>query len=197
LKQLLHDALKAQREALVWKVEGLSEDDARRLMTPSLTNLLGLVKHLAGIERGYFCDAFGRPREPIPWEDEELWHGGDMWPRADETTEYIIGEYRASWAMADPVIDELDIDAPGRHWTGRATTLGGMLVTVLVDTARHAGHADIVRELIDGSIGGSKAWAGTPDPNDTEYWSMQRKRITGEITRDEWMTFARSHQPPS
>ena len=60
-KETLVEYLQSARDAMVWKVEGLSEYDARRPMTPTGTNLLGLVKHLASVELGYFGDTFGRP----------------------------------------------------------------------------------------------------------------------------------------
>lgn len=192
MKQLLHDALKGQRTALAWKAEGLSEADARRPMTPSATSILGVIKHLAAVERGYFCDAFGRAREALPWEDDELWFGGDMWPRPEETAAFILSAYRDSWSMADAVISELDLDAPGRHWSGKPITLGWMLMNVLVDTARHAGHADIVRELIDGATGMGPTSGNTPDPRDDEYWEMYRRRVAGALSKEEWMAFAKA-----
>ncbi|RSM43278.1 hypothetical protein DMB66_53620 [Actinoplanes sp. ATCC 53533] len=63
--------LQIARDALLWKLEGLSEYDARRPLVPTGTNLLGLVKHVAGVEAGYFGETFGRPfGEPMPWLDE-------------------------------------------------------------------------------------------------------------------------------
>src|SRR5438132_2898840 len=70
-KALLHAHLRLQRDALLWKLEGLRETDLRRPLTGTGTNLLGLAKHLTGIEGAYFCDAFGRPRPPLAWESDE------------------------------------------------------------------------------------------------------------------------------
>lgn len=70
-KALLHAHLQLHRDALLWKLEGLGESELRRPMTGTGTNLLGLVKHLTGVEGAYFCDAFGRPRPPLAWEDDE------------------------------------------------------------------------------------------------------------------------------
>jgi hypothetical protein len=79
-KEDLHRYLQIAREALVWKLEGLSEYDIRRPMTPTGTNLLGLVKHAAGVEFGYFGEVFGRPSdEPMPWLDESAEPNADMW----------------------------------------------------------------------------------------------------------------------
>jgi hypothetical protein len=128
-------------------------------MTPTGTNLLGLVKHLAGVEFVYFGDSFGRPMtQTMPCVvDGSIWEGADMWATPEESTEYITGLYRQAWALGDETIAGLDLDAPGSvpHWPAdrRDTTLGVLLIRVVDETARHAGHADILRELIDGANG--------------------------------------------
>lgn len=159
LKAELHRKLQASRATLLSKLDGLSEYDRRRPATPTGTNLLGLVKHLAGLEYGYLGESFGRPApETLSWvEDGSIWQGADMWARPDESSEYIIGLYGRACAHADRVIADLDLDAPGSvaHWPEdrRNTTLGVLLIRMVAETAQHAGHADIVRELIDGKGG--------------------------------------------
>jgi len=159
LKAELHGKLQASRAALLSKLDGLSEYDRRRPMTPTGTNLLGLVKHLAGLEYGYLGESFGRPApETLSWVDDgSIWDGADMWAKPDESSEYIIGLYQRACAHADRVIADLDLDAPGSvpHWPEdrRDTTLGVLLIRMVAETAQHAGHADIVRELIDGKGG--------------------------------------------
>jgi Protein of unknown function (DUF664) len=159
LKAELHRKLQAGRATLLSKLDGLSEHDRRRPMTPTGTNLLGLVKHLAGLEYGYLGESFSRPApETLSWVDDgSIWQGADMWAKPDETSEYIIGLYRRACAHADRVIADLDLDAPGSvpHWPAgqRDTTLGVLLIRMVDETAHHAGHADIVRELIDGKGG--------------------------------------------
>jgi Protein of unknown function (DUF664) len=159
LKAELHRKLQASRATLLSKLDGLSEYDRRRPVTPTGTNLLGLVKHLAGLEYGYLGESFGRPApETLSWvEDGSIWQGADMWARPDESSEYIIGLYGRACAHADRVIADLDLDAPGSvaHWPEdrRNTTLGVLLIRMVAETAQHAGHADIVRELIDGKGG--------------------------------------------
>jgi hypothetical protein len=110
----LHRYLQAAREALLWKLDGLSEYDIRRPLTPTGTNLLGLVKHLAGVELWYFADAFGRPPSgPRPWSEDDARNNADMWATADESREQIVGMYRQAWAHANETIQARDLDAPG------------------------------------------------------------------------------------
>ena len=89
-KQHLHRGLRRYREALLWKLDGLSEYDARRPLTATGTNLLGLVKHVATAEARYFGEVFDRPSpEALPrWQDHD---GSDLWASEDETREQIIG----------------------------------------------------------------------------------------------------------
>src|SRR3954463_12330014 len=111
----LHRYLQAGRDALLWKLDGLTEYDVRRPLTPTGTNLLGLVKHLAYVELGYFGVTFDRPfAEPLPFLDYEVEPKADMWATADESREHIVGLYRRAWAHADATIDALPLDAVGR-----------------------------------------------------------------------------------
>jgi hypothetical protein len=113
-KEHLHGQLRFAREALVWKLDGLSEYDIRRPLTATGTNLLGLIKHLAIWESRYFGEVFSRPfPEPLPrWNDETL-DGTEFWAAADETREDITGFYRRVWEHSDATINALAIDAPG------------------------------------------------------------------------------------
>ena len=156
-KATLHRYLRIQRDALLWKLDGLDEYDARRPLTPTGTNLLGLVKHLAMVESGYFGDTFGRPLPDAPaWFDDDA-PNADMWATADQPRDDIVALYRRVSAHADATIDALPLDAPGRvpWWPGERAevTLQQILVHMIAETARHAGHADIVRESIDGAAG--------------------------------------------
>jgi Protein of unknown function (DUF664) len=99
----------------------------------------------------HFGEVFGRPPAEVPpWPDET-----GMWAAAGEGREYITGWYRRAWAHADATIDALSLDAAGHvPWWGDAeVTLHRIMVHMAADTQRHAGHADIVRELIDGAAG--------------------------------------------
>lgn len=174
--------LQEAREALLWKLDGLSEYEMRRPRTPTGTNLLGLVKHVASVEIGYFGDTFGRPFEDtVPhWMAPDAELNADMWADADESRADIEALYRRAWAHSNATIGELPLDAVGRvpWWNpeNAEVTLHHIAVRVLADTQRHAGHADILRELQDGSAGwlpGKDALA-TSDP---DWWAAYRDRV--------------------
>jgi uncharacterized damage-inducible protein DinB len=150
-KTSLHVSLDRHREAVLWKLEGLDDASLRRPMTPSGTNLLGLVKHLAAVEYAWFCQTFGRRTEPLPFSDEEP--NVDMRVTSDESTQDILEFYARARAAADRVIDEVDLDETGTAWFGDAVSMRWVLLHMVEETARHAGHIDIVRELIDGVTG--------------------------------------------
>ncbi|MFP5253159.1 MAG: DinB family protein [Actinomycetes bacterium] len=181
-KDTLHRYLKAGREAVIWKLDGLSEYDVRRPLVHTGTNLLGLVKHLASVELGYFGETFGRPSGiELPWFADDAEPNADLWVTPEETREDVVGLYREAWAHADETIGTLDLDARGHvpWWPeGRnEVTLHRILVHLGTETHRHAGHADIVRELIDGSAGlrpgNDNLWAG----EDEGYWDAHRERV--------------------
>lgn len=175
----LHHYLQGAREALLWKLDGLAEYDIRRPMTPTGTNLLGLVKHSASVELGYFGDTFGRPfDEPLPWSEDEA--NSDMWAASGESREQITGLYRRAWAHSDATIAALALDATGHvpWWPDEHSevTLHRILVHVIAETDRHAGHADIVRELIDGAAGLRDGNDNMP-PGDQAWWQDYRSRV--------------------
>jgi Protein of unknown function (DUF664) len=177
----LHRYLQRGREAVLWKLDGLSEYDIRRPMVPTGTNLLGLVKHLASVELGYFGEVFGRPSgEPLPWFDEGAEPNADMWATADQSREEIVGLYHRAWAHSDATIAALALDATGHvpWWPEerREPTLHLILVHMIAETDRHAGHADIVRELIDGAAG-LRADNDNLAPGDRAWWESYRARL--------------------
>jgi uncharacterized damage-inducible protein DinB len=180
-KAHLQRYLQTAREAMLWKLDGLSEYDVRRPMTPTGTNLLGLVKHLASIELGYFGATFGRPSdEPLPWYEDGAEPDADMWASADESREEIVGLYHRAWAHSDATIEALDLDARGHvpHWPAERSevTLHQILVHVIAETYRHAGHADIVRELIDGTVG-LRRDNDNMSHDDAARWAAYRDRL--------------------
>ena len=150
-KQSLHVSLDRHRDVVLWKLDGLDDEQVRRPMTPSGTNLLGLVKHLASVEYGWFCDTFGRKGESIPFDEDDP--EADMRAEPHETTAAIVEYYGRARAAADLVIDEVDLDDVGTAWFGDAVSMRWVLIHMIEETARHAGHMDILRELIDGATG--------------------------------------------
>lgn len=155
VKTHLHDHLRWVREALVWKLEGLAEADVRRPLTASGTSLLGLVKHCATWDSRYLGLVFDRPfPDPLPRWDDPAAHGADLRVSAHETRDGILELYRRVWHHADATIDALDLDARGFvPWWQEHVPLLNVMVHVLSETTRHAGHADILREALDGSVG--------------------------------------------
>lgn len=168
-------ALRESRATMLAKLDGLSGYDRRRPLTPTGTNLLGLVKHLAGLEYGYLGDSFGRRNYERPsWFRDDPYTEIDMWATPEESSDYITGVYERACAHADVTIAHLDLDAPGHvaHWaeSQRHPTLGTLLIRMVGETAHHAGHADIVRELIDGQVGPSGSIDDKP-----AFWRDQRE----------------------
>jgi len=174
----LRGYLQESREAVVGSLDGLSEYDVRRPQVPSGTNLLGLVKHLTGIELGYLGACVGRPSPvTLPWEDDgSVWESADMWATADQSREYLLGLYRRAWRHSDESLDSIPLDAPASvaWWSEgqRATTFGHLVARVLAETAQHAGHCDIVRELIDGRAGRDSSGIG-----DEQWWESYVARV--------------------
>jgi len=150
-KTSLRIALQRHRDVVLWKIEGLDDDQLRRQMTPSGTSLLGLVKHLAAVEYSWFGTTFGRETEPLPFDEEDP--EADLRITTDDTTADIVEFYKRAWRASDQVIDEIGLDDLGNAWWGEQVSMRWVLIHMVEETARHAGHADILRELIDGATG--------------------------------------------
>ena len=170
LKDTLQRYLRKERNALLATLDGLEERQIRWPLTPTGTNLLGIVKHTASVSLGYFGETFGRDHgQTLPWLDDDAETNDDMWATADQTREQIVELYQASAREADATIAALDLESPGRvpWWSDERAevSLGQILVHVIAETAHHAGHADIVREMLIGTA--------TTDPNLPD-WSSQR-----------------------
>jgi hypothetical protein len=157
----LRTYLQEARDSVLGALDGLSEYDVRRPLVPSGTNLLGLVKHLCGIELGYLGACVGRPPPvPLPWEDDgSVWESADMWATPDQSREYLVGLYGRAWQHSDESLATIGLDAPATvaWWPEerRETTFGHLVVRVVAETAQHAGHCDILRESVDGQGGAS------------------------------------------
>lgn len=147
-KTSLHVSLDRHRDVVLWKLEGLDDEQVRRKMTPTGTNLLGLVKHLAGVEYQWFCQTYGRATEPL--ETDPV---ADMHARPHETTADVVAFYNRARMASDRVVAGLDLDDLGTAWFGEQVSLRRVLIGMIEETARHAGHMDILRELLDGATG--------------------------------------------
>jgi Protein of unknown function (DUF664) len=174
---LLH-YLQQSRDTVLRGLDGLDEYDARRPLTPSASNILGLVKHLTGVECSYLGECVGRPSPVrLPWvEDGSIWDGADMWVTAEESRDYIVGLYRETWVHSDASIAELPMDgaASVSWWPAerRETTVAHLIVRVVAETAQHAGHIDIMREGVDGQGGRDH-----DDIGDAEVWARYTAQV--------------------
>ena len=136
--------LQYQRESLARKIDGVSEADARRELVGSGTTLLWLMQHISDAELLWVVRRFaGEDAGP---NDDSVGSG--------DTVAAAVARYRSTWSRVDSIVAAADLDdlcaATGDNVP---TNLRWVLAHLLEETARHAGHADILRELIDGSTG--------------------------------------------
>jgi Protein of unknown function (DUF664) len=189
-KTVLRHYLQEARDAVVWKLDGLGERDARLPRTPTGNNLLGLLKHCLNVEVGYFGPTFGRefpaPDEVVPMEAFEEDPQADWYAGEVETKDGLIDLYRRVWAFADQTIEGLPLDAPGRvpWWrTGRQdVTLQRIIVHVTCDLARHAGQADIMREQHDMAIGWQPENTNIPGGYDWPAYTAKLTKLADRFT---------------
>jgi uncharacterized damage-inducible protein DinB len=187
-KAALQHYLQANRDALLWKLEGLGERDLRMPRTPTGTNLIGIVKHMANVEIGYFGDTFGRewpmPEERIADDAYDTDPQADWYATEHETCDGIVDLYRRVWTFADAAIEELTLDAVGRvpWWPEdrNAVSLERIIVHVIVDLSRHVGQADIIREELDGAVGLQADVSNLPDESD---WPAYVAKLTALAER--------------
>ncbi len=176
-KTHLHERHQQARESFVNKLEGLSEYDVRRPMSRTGTNLLGLVKHLTLYEAAYFGVVFDRPypEQPLPALDGRFRNRDYMWVTEHEQRADIMDAYERACRHADVTIETLPIDAPGHvPWWNSGVTLLIVLVHMLIETNRHLGHADTIREEIDGAVGASTV---PPTAVEEADWATHRAMI--------------------
>ncbi|HWG23358.1 DinB family protein [Actinospica sp.] len=196
-KQYLHDELRWMREALLWKLDGVSEYDVRRPLTVSGTNLLGLVKHVAYSGARYFGEVFDRPfPDTVPrWDEEAAWRN-EHWAMEHESREEVVGLYRRVWEHADATIGALAVDAPGRvpWWPEPGVKLFNVMIHMLGETTRHAGHADILREQLDGTVGSDSNSAARYDEGDE---AVRARRAKIERAARAWSQSEPSQPGPS
>ena len=147
----LRTVLDDYRRTVVWKLDGLSRDDAVTPRVPSGTSLLGVVKHLAYVERWWFQAVIGRRDPEFPWSEDD--------PDADwriddgESVEDIIDLFWAECTISNEILEGLEsLDAEYQR-RDEMLTARGIILHMIEEIARHAGHTDILRELADGTTG--------------------------------------------
>jgi hypothetical protein len=150
-RESLQASLNRHRDAVVWKLQGLDDTELRQAMLPSGNTLLGLVKHLATWEYIWICRTFGHQAEQLPVDEGDDY--ADVRIDPGDSTAGILAFYSRARAAADQVIGEVDLDEAGTTMFGDTVSLRWAVIHILEDTARHAGHIDIMRELIDGMVG--------------------------------------------
>jgi uncharacterized damage-inducible protein DinB len=143
------------RAAMVAKVRGLSQEDASRRLVPSATTLAGLIKHLIRVEVSWFQHRLAQiPSEELPalrWIDDEL--DGDFKVASNETMESLIADYEAQCEQSRQTAARFQLDNVVPHPYIGKVSMRWIYVHMIEETARHAGHADILREQIDGTTG--------------------------------------------
>jgi uncharacterized damage-inducible protein DinB len=139
------------RATLLWKLEGLDDEQLRRPMVPSGTSLLGMVKHLAYVERWWFQQVWAGLEPTYPWTDEDP--DADWRVEPTDTTAEILALYRGECARSRELAAAApDLEQVARH-PRRELSRRWILVHMIEETARHNGQADILREQLDGAVG--------------------------------------------
>lgn len=152
--EMLNTFLDYHRATLLWKVSGVSDEDLRRKTVPTSTlNLLGLVKHLAYVERYWFQRRFKGENVTFPWTNEDP--DADWRIEPDETTESVLRLYNVEVEKSRQIIRESSLDdLAAIAWPdGTSPSLRWIMFHMIEEVARHNGHADLLREAIDGATG--------------------------------------------
>jgi uncharacterized damage-inducible protein DinB len=143
--------LDAYRRVVRWKLDGVDETAARQPLVPSGTSLLGLVKHLAYVERYWFQRVIAGRDVPIPWLEADT--DADWRLDAGEGADEVLAFYEREAEESRRILAGLADPAATVDEHGEQVSVRRILVHMVEETARHAGHADILRELIDGTTG--------------------------------------------
>jgi uncharacterized damage-inducible protein DinB len=151
----LIEYLRGQRLTLQLKCQGLKADQlARRSVEPSTLSLLGLVRHMAEVERKWFRQRFAGQEVPNRYQSDTEPDGDFDGAVADQA---VVDEAWAAWrdevAFAEQFARETDLSFVGRDGAGEPISLRELLVHMIEEYARHNGHADLLRERLDGRVG--------------------------------------------
>ena len=150
-REMLAGFLDFQRATLLWKLEGLDDEQLRRAMVPSGTSLLGLVKHLAYVERSWFQGVWDGQEVSFPWTKEDP--DADWRIEPEETTEDILALYNGECDRSREIVAAASsLDEIAKH-PRRELNRRWILVHMIEETARHNGHVDLLREALDGLTG--------------------------------------------
>ena len=152
-KAMLSAFLDRYRETILWKLEGVTKEQASARLVPSATTLLGIVKHLAYVERGWFPIYFAGGPANYPWAEDEPDQDIDFRVSASDTVESVSRLYQEEIARSRDIVAGASLDDLSKEQNRGPRTLRWIMVHMIEETARHAGHADILRELTDGAIG--------------------------------------------
>jgi uncharacterized damage-inducible protein DinB len=153
-REALASFLDTQRDVLLRKIEGLDDATARKAPTASSLSLLGLVKHSAMWERRWFQIAAAGREFPDEWPavKDEI-EDADLKVDENDTVEHWVAYYREQIEESRAIAASMDLDAPSARPDLIECNLRYILFHMIEETARHAGHADIIRETLDGSRG--------------------------------------------
>lgn len=182
-KEVLHWYLRRSRQALRWKMEGLSERQLRMPMTPTGTNILGVLKHVTSVELEYLTDCVGQPTGiALPWFDDGAEINADMFATEEETLEGLLDWADRCAAAVDASIESLTLESPGQvpWWGKREVTLGRLLVHMVDEYARHLGQIDVLREMIDSQVGLHRTVSNLPGETegaDAAWWEQYHRRL--------------------
>lgn len=150
-KEMLCAFLDYGRATILWKLEGLSDEDLRRVVVPSGWSLLGLVKHLSFVESWWFQTQFKGEEDRFPWDESDP--DSDFRVEPDESTQDILDRFEEMVAISREITDAGDLEEETKGKERPDRSLRWVLLHLIEEYARHCGHADIARELIDGSVG--------------------------------------------
>ena len=150
-RTMLTTFLDYQRAVFLRKVSGLDEDGLRRVMTPSGLTLLGMLKHLAYVERGWFQVTFAGREVPFAWSEED--RDADWRPQPHERPAGLLSFYEGEVAESRRIVDAASLDDVAADPRAEGVTMRWIMFHMLEEYARHLGHADLMREGIDGKTG--------------------------------------------
>jgi len=153
-REALEKFLDTQREGLIKKIEGLDDATARKSPTVSSLSLLGLVKHSAIWERRWFQIVMAGREFPDEWPNVKDEHeDADLMVDENDTVEHWVAYYREQIEQSRAVAAAKELDSPCARPDLIECNVRYVLFHMIEETARHAGHADIIRETLDGSRG--------------------------------------------